>query len=151
MEGTGNVVGFVGIVEDDEGVRVAVDGLLRSVGLRVAMFPSAEALLSSPRLHVIDCLVLDLHLPGMDGLSLQRRLSDDGRRIPIIVLTAHDDAAARASALHEGAIAFLTKPIEDDLLLAEITRALSTKESHSRPDGGIRADESIHLVRHRSE
>lgn len=124
MEGTAN---FVGIVEDDEGVRVAVDGLLRSMGLRVAMFPSAEALLSSPRLDVIDCLLLDLHLPGMDGLTLQRRLTDDGRRTPIIILTAHDDAAARASAFDEGAIAFLTKPIEDGLLLAEITRALRMK------------------------
>lgn len=124
MEGTAN---FVGIVEDDEGVRVAVDGLLRSMGLRVAMFPSAEALLSSPRLDVIDCLLLDLHLPGMDGLTLQRRLTEDGRRIPIIILTAHDDPAARASAFDKGAIAFLAKPIEDGLLLAQITRALGMK------------------------
>lgn len=127
MEGTAN---FVGIVEDDEGVRVAVDGLLRSMGLQVAMFPSAEALLNSPRLDVIDCLLLDLHLPGMDGLTLQRRLTDDGRRIPIIILTAHDDSAARASAFDKGAIAFLTKPIEDGLLLAQITRALGMKQPH---------------------
>jgi FixJ family two-component response regulator len=115
----------IGIVDDDEGVRVALDGLFRSAGFRVVMFPSAEALLSSTCLQIITCLVLDLHLPGMDGLSLQSRLADDGRTTPIIVLTAHGDAEARARALDEGAVAFLTKPFDGDLLLAEVARALS--------------------------
>ena len=115
----------IGIVDDDEGVRVALDGLFRSAGFRVVMFPSAEALISSTCLQIITCLVLDLHLPGMDGLSLQRRLADDGRTTPIIVLTAHGDAEARARAMDEGAVAFLTKPFDGDLLLAEVARALS--------------------------
>jgi len=88
------------------------------------MFRSAEELLGSTCLETIACLILDLHLPGMDGLSLQRRLADDGRKIPIIVLTAHGDGAARARAMNEGAVAFLMKPLDAGLLLAEVTRAL---------------------------
>jgi FixJ family two-component response regulator len=122
MPGADNLIG---VVEDDEGVRVALDGLLRSAGLRVATFSSAEALLSSPYLQVIACLILDLHLPGMDGLSLQCRLAEEGNHIPIIVLTAHDDAEARERAIAQGAIAFLTKPFNGDLLLAAVARALS--------------------------
>jgi FixJ family two-component response regulator len=116
---------IIGIVEDDAGLRVALDGLFRSVGFRVLMFGSAEALLSSTCLQIITCLVLDLHLPGMDGRSLQHRLADDGHTTPIIVLTAHGDAEARAQAMEEGAVAFLTKPFDGDLLLAEVARALS--------------------------
>ena len=115
----------IGIVDDDEGIRVALDALFRSAAFRVVTFPSAEALLSSTSLQIITCLVLDLHLPGMSGLHLQRRLADDGRTTPIIVLTAHGDEAARARAMDEGAVAFLTKPFNGDLLLAEVARALS--------------------------
>ena len=89
------------------------------------MFSSAEALLSSADLETIACLILDLYMPGMDGLSLQRRLADDGRRIPIIILTAHGDAQARVRAIDQGSVAFLTKPFDGGLLLAEVTRALS--------------------------
>ena len=114
----------IGIVDDDEGVCVALDALFRAAGFRVVMFRSAEALLSSTCLQIISCLVLDVHLPGMDGLSLQRRLTDEGRTTPIIVLTAHPDEEIRARAMDQGAGAFLTKPLEGDLLLAEVTRAL---------------------------
>ena len=114
----------IGIVDDDEGVCAALDTLFRSAGFRVVMFPSAEVLLSSTCLQIISCLVLDVHLPGMDGLSLQRRLADDGRTTPIIVLTAHPDAEIRTRATDQGAVAFLTKPFEGDLLLAEVARAL---------------------------
>lgn len=118
-------VDVIGIVDDDEGIRLALDGLLRSAGFRVVTFPSAEALLSSTYLQSLTCLTLDLHLPGMDGLSLQRRLADDGRHIPIIVLTARGDAEARARAMDGGAVAFLTKPVDGSLLLAEVTRAVT--------------------------
>jgi FixJ family two-component response regulator len=114
----------IGIVDDDEGVCVGLDALFRAAGFRVAMFPSAEALLSSTCLQIISCLVLDVHLPGMDGLSLQRRLAGDGRTTPIIVLTAHPDAEIRAQAMDQGAVAFLTKPFKGDVLLAEVARAL---------------------------
>jgi len=116
---------IIGIVDDDEGICVALDALFRAAGFRVVMFPSAEALLNSMCLQIISCLVLDVHLPGMDGLSLQRRLTDEGRTTPIIVLTAHPDAEIRARALDQGAVAFLMKPVEGDLLLAEVARALT--------------------------
>jgi FixJ family two-component response regulator len=99
---------LIGIVDDDEGIRLALDGLLRAAGFRVVPFPSAEALLSSTDPQTLACLILDLHMPGMDGLSLQRRLADDGCHIPIIVLTAHGDGEARARAMDAGAVAFLT-------------------------------------------
>ena len=114
----------IGIVDDDVGICVALDALFRAAGFRVVMFRSAEALLSSTCLQIISCLVLDVHLPGMDGLSLQRRLADDGRTTPIIILTAHPDAEIRARAMDQGAVAFLSKPIKGDLLLAEVARAL---------------------------
>lgn len=118
-------VDVIGIVDDDQGIRLALDGLLRSAGFQVVTFPSAAALLSSTCLHMLACLVLDLHMPGMDGLGLQRRLADEGYHIPIIVLTAHGDGETRARAMDEGAVAFLTKPVDGGLLLAEVTRAVT--------------------------
>jgi FixJ family two-component response regulator len=122
MKGTAHLIG---IVDDDAGIRRALDGLLRSAGFRVATFPSAEALLGSTCPETIACLILDLQLPGMGGLSLQRRLANDGRHIPTIVLTAHGDSEACARAMDGGAVAFLTKPFDGGLLLAEVTRALT--------------------------
>jgi FixJ family two-component response regulator len=92
----------IGVVDDDEGIRVALDGLLQSAGFRVVTFSSAKALLSSMCLHALACLILDLHMPGMDGLSLQRQLVDAGYRIPIIILTAHGDSETRAQVLDDG-------------------------------------------------
>lgn len=115
---------IIAIVDDDKGIRVALDGLLRSGGFRVVTFPSAEAFLSSTSLASVACLILDLHMPGLDGLGLQRRLADDGRRIPIIILTAHGGDDVRARALSKGAAAFLTKPVDGGLLLSEVARAL---------------------------
>jgi FixJ family two-component response regulator len=116
---------IIGVVDDDEGIRVAVDGLLRSAGFRVVTFSSAKALLDSVHLHMLACLILDLHIPDMDALSLQRRLADDGCQIPIIILTAHGDSETRAQAVNEGAVAFLTKPFDGELLLAAATRAVA--------------------------
>ena len=119
------VADVIAVVDDDEGSRVALDALLRSAGFRVVTFPSAATLLSSTSLPMIACLVLDLQMPGMDGLSLQRRLAHDGRHIPIIVLTAHGDGNVRTQAMDQGAVAFLTKPFDGGLLLSEVTRALT--------------------------
>jgi FixJ family two-component response regulator len=130
----GSTVGFVkatvsvvGIVDDDEGIRQALDGLLRSAGFQVMTFASAEAFLSSTHLQLTACLILDLRMPGMDGLKLQRRLATSGHRIPIIVLTAHGDDEARARAMGAGAIAFLTKPFDGDALLVTVTQALTAR------------------------
>lgn len=116
---------IIGVVDDDDGIRAALDGLLQSAGFRVVTFASATALLSSMHLHILACLILDLHMSGMDGLRLQRHLADAGYRIPIIVLTADGDSETRARAMNEGAVAFLSKPFDSDLLLAEVTRAVA--------------------------
>ena len=86
----------VAIIDDDEVVRQAIDGLLRSAGLDVAAFASAEEFLGARHLQASRCLILDLRMPGMGGLELQQRLADDGPPIPIIIVTAHGDEAARA-------------------------------------------------------
>lgn len=126
LDGAKELAGaIIGVVDDDEGICVAVDGLLRSAGFRVVTFSSAKALLNSKYLHMLACLILDLRMPDMDGSSLQRRLADDGCQIPIIILTAQDDSETRARAVNEGAVAFLTKPFDGELLLAAVTRAVA--------------------------
>jgi len=113
------------VVDDDESVRQALDGLLRSAGLRVATFASAEAFLGSKELQSTECLILDLRMPGMDGRELQQRLLDEGHCIPTIFVTAHGDDTSRAWALGAGAVAFMPKPFDGDVLLATIKSALS--------------------------
>ena len=116
---------LISVVDDDEPVRQALDGLLRSAGLRVAAFASAEAFLRSNELASTEGLILDLRMPGMDGRELQQRLLDDGHRIPTIIVTAHGDDTSRAWALGAGAVAFMRKPFDGDALLATIKSALS--------------------------
>lgn len=113
----------VSVVDDDESVRQAIEGLLRSVGLGVASFASAEEFLRSDGLASTECLVLDLRMPGMDGLQLQQRLNLGGHRFPVVILTAHGDGDARAQALRAGAVAFLQKPFDSDALIATVTSA----------------------------
>jgi FixJ family two-component response regulator len=118
---------LVGIVDDDESVRESISSLLRSVGYRSAEFESAEAFLGSHHKSETDCLVLvlDVRMPGgLSGLELQRRLSDENRSIPIIFITGHGDDKVRARALAQGALAFLSKPFDDEALLGAIQSAL---------------------------
>jgi FixJ family two-component response regulator len=114
----------VSIVDDDEAVRQALEGLLRSVGVQVAAFASAEEFLGSGQLQSTGCLILDLWMPGMGGLELQQRLAGYGQQIPIIILTAHGDDEARTRALSAGAVAFLGKPFDVDALLSAVETAL---------------------------
>jgi FixJ family two-component response regulator len=107
----------VAVVDDDESVQSSLPKALQSVGLRAVSFLSAEEFLSSGRLDEIGCVITDLRMSGMSGLELQARLAQDGRRIPVIFITAHGDARERARALRAGAVAFLDKPFDDDLLL----------------------------------
>ena len=116
---------LISVVDDDESVRQALDGLLRSAGLRVAAFASAETYLGSKELQSTECLILDLRMPGMDGRELQQRLLDDGHRIPTIIVTAHGDETSRAWALGAGAVAFMSKPFDGDALLATIKSTLT--------------------------
>ena len=101
-------------------------GLIRSMGLRVEAFASAEAFSTSEQLGKTDCLILDVRMPGKSGLELQRELAASGRDIPIIFITAHgSDEGVRARALRDGAVAYLSKPFSEDALLEAVDAALS--------------------------
>ena len=117
-------VPLIAIVDDDDSLRNSLDNLIRSVGFRAQGFPSAEALLSSNQLHDTACLILDVRLPGMNGLELQRRIGAAEWRIPIIFITSHADGDARARALEAGAVDYLFKPFREEQLLDAIDAAL---------------------------
>ena len=115
----------IAIVDDDEAVREALASLLRSAGHQVRGFASAEDFLGSGQVHGTGCLLLDLRMPGMNGLELQERLAASEVHIPVIFLTAHGDEGARARALKAGAAGFLSKPLNEDTLLDTVNAALS--------------------------
>ena len=115
---------MVSIVDDDASLRRSLRNLLMSAGLRVETFESAEVFLESGSLDNTGCLVLDLHMPGMGGLVLLKRLADSGTRIPVIILTAHGDDDMRQRMLQVGATAFLEKPVRGPALLQAIRSAL---------------------------
>jgi len=112
------------VVDDDESVRESLEGLMRSVGFAVNTFASAEEFLDSDHLRNTDCLILDVRLPGMNGLELQRQLATSHSEIPIIFITSHEDDEVRARALNAGAVDYLLKPFNDEDLLNAIDAAL---------------------------
>jgi len=112
------------VVDDDESVRESLEGLMRSVGFAVNTFASAEEFLDSDHLRNTDCLILDVRLPGMNGLELQRQLVTSHSEIPIIFITSHEDDEVRARALNAGAVDYLLKPFNDEDLLNAIDAAL---------------------------
>jgi FixJ family two-component response regulator len=116
--------GVIAVVDDEEAIRKALRRLLRSAGHRVELFDSAEEWLSSDHLEDSACLVLDVRLPGLSGLELQRHLISSHCRPPIIFITGHPDEALRAKALDAGAVDFLPKPVDEERLLDGIRRAL---------------------------
>src|SRR5262245_11408272 len=117
-------VPLIAIVDDDDSLRNSLDNLIRSVGFRAHGFASAEAFLSSNQVHATACLMLDVRMPGMNGLELQRQIVAANWQIPIIFITSHVDDEARARALDAGAVAFLYKPCREDDLLQAIDAAL---------------------------
>src|ERR1700693_791421 len=112
------------VVDDDSGMRAAIEGLLKSAGLRSGSFGTAEGFLRSNRPDVPSCLVLDVSLPGMNGLDFQQKLADAGVQIPIIFITGHGDIPMSVKAMKSGAVEFLTKPFQDQDLLDAIRQAL---------------------------
>jgi len=116
----------VAVVDDDESVRVALQGALRSIGLHARSFASAEAFLESGIASTIGCLITDLQMPGMNGLELQLHLARSGRGIPIIFITAFGESRLRAQAMKAGAVAFFDKPFDDDALLQTVRTVLDT-------------------------
>jgi FixJ family two-component response regulator len=118
------------VVDDDELVREAVTGLIKSLGYRVAAFASAEAFLrSSSRLSRTACLIADVNMPAVSGLDLHQRLSASATPIPTILITAYPDDDARKRALSAGVIGYLSKPFEEDDLLACVHSALTSAGS----------------------
>ena len=119
---------LVVVVDDDESVRESLEGLIRSVGFAVRTFSSAEECLNWQGLRDTDCLILDVRMPGMDGMELHRRLIEDRWEMPVIFITAHGSATEmRAQALRNGAVAFLDKPLREEALLAAIRVAVNGK------------------------
>src|SRR5438046_8394772 len=108
------------VVDDDASVREALGSLIRSAGLEVETFASAQEFLSRPRADVPSCLVLDVQLPGLSGLDLQHELAKADVQIPIIFLTGHGDIPTSVRAIKAGALEFLTKPFDDEDLLEAI-------------------------------
>jgi FixJ family two-component response regulator len=117
-------LGAIAIVDDDESVRTAVEALLRSIGYEVKTFASAELFLESGALRETRCLVLDVHMSGIDGLELQRRLNEAGSRVPIIFVTANEEGTQRQRAIEAGAVNFFRKPFDAKAFLAAIQSAL---------------------------
>jgi|SRR5713226_91648 len=123
---------LVSVVDDNDSVRESLKGLIRSVGLAVEVFPSAEEFLNSDHLSDTRCLILDVRMPGMDGLELQRRLVKSDRGIPVVFITAHGDASARSQALKDGAVDYLFKPFSEQALLSAINAALGFEMSRKQ-------------------
>jgi FixJ family two-component response regulator len=123
----------IAVIDDDESVRRALRRLIHSTGLAVETFATAEALLEDEAQSPPDCLVLDVRLPGLSGLELQERLASTGRHIPIVFITAVEDEQARRQALAAGAVDFLAKPFDEEVLLDALAAALGYGVPSTRP------------------
>ena len=117
-------VHLISLVDDDESIRRTMTLLIQSFGFQAAVFDSAESFLKSRQLHQTSCLIVDVQMPGMNGLQLQRYLASSGYKIPIIFVTAYENKESRQQAMQAGAVAFLGKPFSDELLLATLRTTL---------------------------
>jgi FixJ family two-component response regulator len=124
-----HVTPIVFVVDDDISVRESLESLIRCEGWQPQTFASAQEFLSYSRVHVPNCLVLDVSLPGLNGLDLQRLVADERTDMPIIFITGHGDVPMTVQAMKAGAVEFLTKPFSDDVLLKAIRAAL--ERSHA--------------------
>ena len=120
----GQAVRYVAVVDDDRSVGVALCRLLRTTGVEAKAFESAEAFLESLRVQMPDCLVLDVQMPGMNGLELQQRLKDVAVALPVIMITGRDEASIHAICMAMGASSYLRKPLNDDDLLDAVEHAI---------------------------
>jgi FixJ family two-component response regulator len=125
---------IVFVVDDDASVREGLGSLIRSAGLRVETFASAQEFLARPRADVPSCLVLDVRLPGLSGLDLQKRLAEVNIEIPIVFITGHGDVPTSVRAMKAGAVEFLTKPFVDRDLLDAIQQAIKRDRAARRQE-----------------
>ena len=135
---------LVFVVDDDAPMRESLKNLMRSVGLRVEAFASAQEFLHSPRPDVPGCLVLDIRMPGMSGLELQQQLNLRGAVVPVIFMTGHGDIPMAVEAMQHGAFDFLQKPFRDQDLLDRIQRAIA-KDAEQRQSLGEHERIKSHL------
>lgn len=120
------------VIDDDPAIRQALEGLMRSVGLRVETFGSAQEFLGSRRPDAPGCLVLDMRMPGLSGLDLQHRLAEGGFPIPIVFITGHGDIPMSVRAMKAGAVEFLTKPFRDQELLDAVGQGIERDRAARR-------------------
>jgi FixJ family two-component response regulator len=125
------------VVDDDALVRASIQGLLKSAGLRCEAFDTAEEFLHAKRADVPSCLVLDVSLPGINGLDFQRELADKGLHIPVIFITGHGDIPMSVKAMKSGAVEFLTKPFLDQDLLDAVQQALDHDRETRQKQGAL--------------
>ena len=133
----------ISVVDDDESMREAIKTLIGSMGLSVEEFSSAEDFLNSRRSQDSDCLILDVRMPGLGGLELQRRLAADNCHIPIVFITAHYNEEERKRAMQAGAVDFLRKPFTEQELLKAISAALAIR---GKVINGFVADSDLNSV-----
>jgi FixJ family two-component response regulator len=117
---------LISIVDDDQSVREAVEGLIETLGFRVNAFPSALDFLASPAMADTSCVIVDVHMPRMSGLELCQRLAEQGHSIPTILITAYADESVRARALANGVVGYLVKPFDDEALIGCVRLALGS-------------------------
>ncbi|MGA7694646.1 MAG: response regulator [Candidatus Sulfotelmatobacter sp.] len=132
------VTPIVFIVDDDVSVRESLELLVRCEDWQPETFASAQEFLDYPRVHVPNCLVLDVSLPGLNGLELQRRIAVERTEMPIIFITGHGDVPMTVQAMKAGAVEFLTKPLNDDVLLTAIRAALERSRVALRLEAELR-------------
>ena len=119
----------IAVVDDDHSVRKAIRRLLRSADLEAEAYGSGKEFLATLPVNVPDCLVLDLHMPDMNGLQVQQRLREGGVHLPVIIITGYDEPGMQARCLAAGASAYLRKPLEDKVLLDAISSAIARNEA----------------------
>ena len=121
------IVPHVAVIDDDESMREALESLLKSVGFRTTIFASAKEFLNAVKKDVPDCLILDVLMPEMNGLELQKKLLEENIPVPIVFISAHGETGEKAQALAGGAIDFLHKPFSEDSLLGAVGAAIKSE------------------------
>jgi len=142
---------FVFVVDDDVSVRESLEALIRLEGWQAETFPSARDFLSRPRVQAPSCLILDVSLPDLNGLDLQKRIAGDRLDMPIIFITGYGDIPMTVQAMKAGAVEFLTKPFDEDSLLRAIRNAIDHSEAALRDEAELQALRDCHASLSRRE
>ncbi|MCK5446004.1 MAG: response regulator transcription factor [Rhodospirillaceae bacterium] len=146
-EGSGQTSGTVYVVDDDEAVRESLSWLISSVGLKVETYGSAQEFLDAFDAECPACLIVDVRMPGMNGLELQRRLADKSICLPVIVVTGHGDVQMAVHAMKDGAFDFIEKPYNDQAILDQVQKAIAEcANRHSKESSRLEVEEMINQL-----